>query len=64
MRHTLLLVLLYIDPGVGFLSLQVLFGALLGGVFYFRMRVLRFVSWLKSIVRLGRRAMPPGPEQD
>ena len=62
MRRALLLVLLYIDPGVGFLSLQVLFGALLGSVFYFRMRFLRFVSWLKSIVRLRRRAMPPGPQ--
>ena len=64
MRRASLLLLFYIDPGVGFVSLQVLLGALVGGAFYFRMRVLRLVSRLRSIMRLGRRDMPPGQQQD
>ena len=44
------LVLLYIDPGLGFLALQMLAGGFLGGVFYFRRALLVFMKKLRGAV--------------
>lgn len=46
---------LYIDPGIGFLSLQALAGVFVGASFYFR-RTLRRV--------LGRLSLRPGSRED
>ena len=43
-------VLLYIDPGLGFLALQMLAGGLLGGVFFFRRALLVFMKRLRGAV--------------
>ena len=47
-------VLLYIDPGVGFLALQMLGGVLLGGAFYFRRSVRIVLSGIRSRFRLKK----------
>jgi len=41
-------VFLYIDPGIGFLTLQILAGSLLGIAFYFR----RTISQIQKRLRL------------
>ena len=43
-------VLLYIDPGLGFLALQMMVGSALGGLFYFRRAVLVFVKRLRGVI--------------
>jgi len=49
------MILLYIDPGMGFLALQMLAGGLLGGVFVFRKRVEELAA---SIILRFRRRSP------
>ena len=36
MDHDIYIVLLYIDPGIGFFAVQMVVGSMLGAVFYFR----------------------------
>jgi len=40
------MILLYIDPGMGFLALQVLVGGFLGAFFVFRKRVEEITAWV------------------
>lgn len=56
-KPELAMVLAYIDPGSGFLMLQMLGGAVLGAWFYFRRSVAKFTARV-----LGRR--PPNLAQD
>ena len=45
------IVLLYIDPGIGFLTLQILVGSLLGVVFYFRRTSSQILRHIRLIFR-------------
>ncbi len=45
--------LLYIEPGIGFLTLQMGVAALIGGLIYFRNFWLRLVDRLKLLMRPG-----------
>lgn len=52
-------VLLYIDPGVGFLALQMLSGVALGAAFYFRRSIRIVLKVIRSRFVLTK---PPGEE--
>lgn len=54
------LVFLYIDPGIGFLALQMLSGALLGVVFYFRKATLKVLKHLRLGLRRKEAQEPKG----
>ena len=45
------LVLLYIDPGIGYLTLQILAGSLLGLAFYFRRTTSQILRRVRLIFR-------------
>ena len=45
------LLILYIDPGIGFLTLQLLGGSLLGIAFYFRRTTFRILRGLRLVLR-------------
>ncbi len=53
------IVLLYIDPGVGFLALQMLAGVVLGAGFYFRRSLRTVLRLVRTPFRLKR---PPEPD--
>lgn len=57
------IVLLYIDPGVGFLALQMLIGSFLGLSFYFRRTVLRCLERVRALVG-GKRSPTPDPDDE
>jgi hypothetical protein len=56
-KRELTIVFAYIDPGSGFLMLQMVGGAILGAWFYFRRSVGRFAARL-----FGRRQLERTPE--
>ena len=56
-KHELAIAFAYIDPGSGFLMLQMVGGAILGAWFYFRRSVTRFAARL-----LGRQQLERTPE--
>lgn len=45
------IVLLYIDPGMGFIALQMLAATLLGGAFVFRRTLLNITTYIKLHLR-------------
>jgi len=49
-------VLMYIDPGMGFLALQMSSGILLGGAFYFRRSLTIMLGGIRT--RLGLKKSP------
>lgn len=53
-------VLLYIDPGIGFLTLQILAGSMLGVAFYFRQKTSQI---LKNVRLMFRRKDGEEPER-
>jgi len=55
------LVLLYIDPGIGFLTLQILAGSLLGLAFYFRRTTSQILRYVRRIFRRKAGEEPEGP---
>jgi len=57
-KAELAIVIAYVDPGSGFLMLQMAGGALLGAWFYFRRSVTRFAARV-----LGCSAIEPDKEQ-
>jgi hypothetical protein len=52
-------VLLYIDPGIGFLTLQILAGSMLGIAFYYRQKTSQI---LKNVRLMFRRKDGEEPE--
>lgn len=57
-KPELAIVIAYVDPGSGFLMLQMVGGAFLGAWFYFRRSVTRFAARV-----LGRSPIEPDKEQ-
>ncbi len=57
-KPELAIVIAYVDPGSGFLMLQMIGGALLGAWFYFRRSVARFAARM-----LGRSQLQRDKEQ-
>ncbi len=50
------MILLYIDPGIGFLALQMLSVSFLGIVFVFRRTLWNITAYLRTHLHLGKRA--------
>jgi len=55
-----ILILLYIDPGIGFLTLQILAGSLLGVAFYFRRTTSQILRRVRLIFRRKDGEEPEG----
>jgi hypothetical protein len=54
------LTLLYADPGAGALIWQLLLGAFIGAMFYFR----RIRDWVRLKVGKGSPSLPPAAQDD
>jgi len=54
---------LYIDPGIGFLTLQILAGSLLGVAFYFRRTTSQILRHVRLIFRRKDGEESKGPDR-